>query len=439
MDVLELAKKKVEAAELYESQMETLGVSFQGGEVEKAGSESVLGQALRVIVQGRLGFASTAGGSPEGLASAAVAAAQHGDPAPFGFPPLKPTPPVPVFDPEVPAISLEELLSWGEEAVTTVNREFPEVVVHVYLSRGVSEVTIRNTAGGERRERRTFLSMTVGVDRIREGDIWLVYEEQNVRRRADLNREAILTKVLELLDWGKEVATPPTGQPPVLFLPAGVPVLLLPLTAGFSGLSVFLGTSPLKGRLGDKAFDPKFTLVDDGIIPFGPRSRSFDDEGLPCGRLSLAEKGVVQNFYYDLRAAALSRTESTGNGLKGGPFGDGGFRTPPGPAPRNLIVRPGEGTLPELLREIKEGLVVRDVIGLGQGNVQSGAFSTNVATGFVVRNGRIMGRVKNTMIAGNAYEILKSGLVAVGGEPEWVGGSLFTPPFLVQGVSVVSR
>jgi PmbA protein len=59
--------------------------------------------------------------------------------------------------------------------------------------------------------------------------------------------------------------------------------------------------------------------------------------------------------------------------------------------------------------------------------------------GFVVRDGKVVGRVKNTMIFGNAYEILKDGLIAIGGEPEWVGGSLFTPPLLVQGVSVVAR
>jgi PmbA protein len=439
MDILELARKKAEAAELYEAQTKALRVVFQGGEVEKVASEEILGQALRVICGGKLGFASTAGGKPEALVEAAVSAAQYGDPVPFKFPTLHLETQVECFDPAVPKISAEDLLTWGEEAARAIRTEFPELVVNVHLFRAQADVTIRNTSGGELREKRTALSMIVEVERVREGDIWNVYESQDVRKVSDLDREKLIKKLLTKLQWGKAIAPVPGGKPPVLFLPSAVPVLLLPLTHGFSGLSVFLGTSPLKGRLGEKVFHEKFELVDDGLIPFGPRSRSFDDEGLPVGRLPLVEAGVVRNFYYDLRSAALSGTEPTGNGLKGGPFGDGGFRAPPGPAPRHLLVKPGEGSLSELIREMKEGIIVGEVIGLGQGNIQSGVFSNNISVGFVVRDGKVVGRVKNTMIFGNAYDVLRDGLIQVGGEPEWVWGSLLTPPILVQGVSVVSR
>ncbi|MFN3347097.1 MAG: TldD/PmbA family protein, partial [Candidatus Bipolaricaulaceae bacterium] len=306
MDVLDLLRKKAEAAEVYEARSEALSVSFHGGEVEKVGSEAILGQALRVIAGGRLGFASTAGGTPEALAEAALAAAHHGDPAPFRFPPLHGETKLDVFDPAVPKIPPEDLLAWGEEAVRTIKGEFPELVVNVSISRAVTEVVIRNTAGGERREKRTSLAFMVGVERVREGDIWLVYESQTVRRLSDLDRQGLVEKILQKLRWGAEVVPPPAGKPPVLFLPSGVPVLILPLTHGFSGLSVFLGTSPLKGKLGQQVFSQKFTLVDDGLIPFAPRSRSFDDEGLPVGRLPLVEEGVVRSFFYDLRAAALS-------------------------------------------------------------------------------------------------------------------------------------
>lgn len=439
MNILELARKKAEAAELYEVYIKGLGVVFQGGEVEKVGSEEILGQALRVICEGKLGFASTAGGKPEALVEAAVSAAHYGDPAPFKFPPLRSETQLECFDPAVPKISGEDLLTWGEEAVRAIRAEFPELVVNVYLSRTKGEVLIRNTSGGELKENRTLIGFTAGVERVREGDIWLLYESQAVRRLEDLNRKALLEKILTKLRWGTETVPAPAGKPPVLFLPSAVPVLLLPLTHGFSGLSVFLGTSPLKGRLGEKVFHEKFELVDDGLIPFGPRTRSFDDEGLPVGKLPLVEEGVVRNFYYDLRAAALSGAEPTGNGLKGGPFGDRGFRAPPGPAPRHLVVKPGEGSLEDLIREMKEGLIVGGVTGLGQGNIQSGAFSNNVSVGFVVRDGKVVGRVKNTMIFGNAYDVLRDGLIQIGKEPEWVWGTLLTPPILVQGVSVVGR
>ena len=194
-----------------------------------------------------------------------------------------------------------------------------------------------------------------------------------------------------------------------------------------------------RGRIGEQAFDQKFTLVDEGRLPYGPSSRSFDDEGVPTSRLPLAEEGVVKNFFFDLRAAALADADPTGSGIRGGMLGGGGFRTPPSPSMRNIVIKPGQGSLDELIAEMGDGIVVVDVLGLGQGNVQSGAFSNNVGVGFVVKDGKVKGRLKNTMIAGNVYQVLKDGLVAIGGEPEWVYGLAHVPPILVEGVSVVSR
>lgn len=437
MGILEKAAAVAEAAELYEEYREGIGVSFRGGELEKVKSEAVSGRALRVIVDGKLGFASTAG-EGEGLVEAALASARHGDAAPFSFPELKGERRVEVLDPEVRAITPEELLSWGEEAVRAIREEFPDVIVDVSLYRGETSVRIANTSGGEREERRSFFGMFVKAQRVREGDIWLLGVGTTVRRRADLSPEELTSRVIDYLRWGERVVPPPTGRPPVLFTPRGAIVLYLPLLVGFSGLAVYLGTSPLKGKLGEREFDPRLTVTDDGTLPFGPRSGSFDDEGIPTGRLPLVEGGVVRNFYYDLRAAALAGAEPTGNGVKGGFFG-GGFRLPPSPGPRNIIVSPGEGSLGDLIREIDEGIVVEGVLGLGQGNVQSGAFSNNVSTGFVVKGGKVIGRLKDTMIAGNAYEVLGSHLKAIGGEAEWCFGFYRSPPLLVEGITVVSR
>jgi len=438
MGILERAAAVAKEAELYEEFREGIAVSFRGGELEKVKSEAVLGRALRVIVDGKLGFASTAGEEEEPLVEAALASAQHGDPAPFSFPPLGGEARVEVLDPGITALGPEELLSWGEEAVQEIKRAFPEVVLDVHLARGTTEIHIANTSGGERSEKRSYLDMGLEIQRIREGDVWLIWLSRSVRRRDDLDPKSLVNKALTYLEWGRETAEPPTGTPPVLFLPEGMVVLLLPLMLGFSGLSVHLGTSPLAGKLGQEVFDRRLTLVDQGTLPYGPRSASFDDEGVPTGTLTLVEEGVVQSFFHDLRSAALAGVEPTGNGLKGGLFGTS-FRNPPSPGPRNLLVSPGEGSLEDLIREMREGIIVEGVIGLGQGNVQSGAFSNNVGVGFVVRNGKVVGRLKNTMIAGNAYQVLRHGIKAIGGDAEWCYGTYKASAFLVEGVSVVAR
>ncbi len=438
MGILEKASAKAKEAELYEERREGISVSFRGGELEKVKSEAVLGRALRVIVDGKLGFASTAGEEEDSLVKAALASAAHGDPAPFSFPKLEGERKVEVLDPEVGKLSPEDLLAWGEETVRTIRKEFPDIIVDVSLSRGETTVRIANTAGGSREERRSYFGMSIEAQHVKEGDIWLLWVGKKVRRRADLSPEELTAQVIRYLRWGERVVPPPTGRPPVLFTPRGAIVLYLPLLVGFSGLSVYLGTSPLKGKLGEKEFDPRFTVFDDGTLPYGPRSASFDDEGIPTGRLPLVEEGVVKNFYYDLRAAALAGTEPTGNGVKGGFFG-GGFRSPPSPGPRNLLIAPGEASLEDLIREMDEGIIVEGVLGLGQGNVQSGAFSNNVSTGFVVKGGKVVGRLKNTMIAGNAYEVLRNGLKAMGAKAEWCFGVYRSPALLVEKVGIVAR
>ncbi len=87
---------------------------------------------------------------------------------------------------------------------------------------------------------------------------------------------------------------------------------------------------------------------------------------------------------------------------------------------------------------IEEGLVVEELLGAGQGNELGGDFRANVSLGYRVEGGRIVGRVKDTMIAGNVYEVLKQ-VEAISDSPEWVFGSMRTPAFRCSGVKVAAK
>jgi PmbA protein len=138
----------------------------------------------------------------------------------------------------------------------------------------------------------------------------------------------------------------------------------------------------------------------------------------------LIEAGIVKNFLYDLDAAGRTGRKSTGNGV--------------GCGPTNLVVGAGETPFEEMIKRIAEGLIVHQVLGLGQGNPASGAFSVNVHLGYKIENGQIAGRVKDVMLAGNTYDSLKE-VGAVGDKQEWVGGSLLTPAVLIDGLNVVAK
>jgi PmbA protein len=197
----------------------------------------------------------------------------------------------------------------------------------------------------------------------------------------------------------------------------------------FNGKTVLQGASPVGKKIGQRLFDSDLSIWDDPTVAFGPGSRPCDDEGVASRRTPLIEEGVVSGFLYDLQTAGMAGAQSTGSASRG--------RGLPVPAPSAFIIGPGKTSYAEMLSGMKEGLVIEMLMGADQGNVLGGEFSGNVLLGYKVENGKIVGRVKNTMVSGNVYQVLQD--VVLGREAKWVGGTVSTPHVYCPGLSVVSQ
>jgi PmbA protein len=92
----------------------------------------------------------------------------------------------------------------------------------------------------------------------------------------------------------------------------------------------------------------------------------------------------------------------------------------------------------KIIAGIKEGLLVEDPLGLGQGNIISGAFSNNLSLAFKIEGGEIVGRVKDVSIAGNIYQDLRR-VEAISRESEWVYGGASLPYVLLPELNVVTK
>ena len=223
----------------------------------------------------------------------------------------------------------------------------------------------------------------------------------------------------------------PAPALPVIFTPHGVASALIPgLAVAFNGKVVLEGASPIGDKLGNRVFDDKIHLADDATLAYRPASRPFDDEAVTSRRTPLIEAGRVSGFLYDLKTAAQARTESTGNGRRGGGL--------PSPSPSAFIIAPGETAFEDMVADIKEGLIVEYLMGASQGNILGGDFSGNVLLGYKIESGKIVGRVKDTMVSGNIYQALKK-VAAIGSDDRGVGGSLKTPSIYCSGLSVASK
>jgi len=438
-DVLKAANA-AEHAEVFHLKSRSLPLAFDAEGLSSVKLRQVEGLAVRVISNGKLGYAtSTNLHEPKLVADAAIDAAQYGDNCSLRFAGGDAKPLEGVYSDAIECIRAEELAALGEAIHARILQAAPRVEASVNLETTVNEVRVANTEGADVQEKRSQVSVGIKVTRTQQDDIFVLSDGIQKRALSAVTAEAATAKVLKWLELAEDLVPPPSGQLPVVFTPAGAIALLLPLIIGLSGKSVHLGMSPLAGQLGETAFDPRLSLVDDGLAVEGAAAGGFDDEGVASQRTPLIESGVIRNFYYDLRTAIQAGAASTGNGFKGGILGGGDFRSAPGVSLSNLVIGSGSASPEELLREVKDGVLVDSVLGLGKGNLNAGDFSNNVSVAYRIQDGRITGRVKNLMISGNAYELLKDHLMGLGNDPDWIFGRLCAPSIAVSNVSVAAK
>lgn len=196
-----------------------------------------------------------------------------------------------------------------------------------------------------------------------------------------------------------------------------------------SGQAVVQKASPLVDKVGEKLFDQRLTIFEDPSI--GPSASEVDDEGTPTSRKVLIDAGTVMGFYWDRRWAARAGCQSTGNGFRGG-------LSRPGPDLVNICIAAGSTPVDQLIASMDEGLIVDQVLGAGQSNQLAGEFSVNLDLGYKVEKGEIVGRVKNTMVAGSIFEAFQN-LVDLADRAEWVGGGANVPSMLFQKLGVAAR
>ncbi len=187
-----------------------------------------------------------------------------------------------------------------------------------------------------------------------------------------------------------------TGRCPVVFDPRVARGLVSALLGAISGPAIARGTSFLKDKLGERIFPEAFTIIDDPHRPRGLRSKPFDAEGLANRRRAIIDKGVLTTWLLDLRSVRQLGLKSTGHASRG-------TSSPPGPAPTNVWIEPGEVDPKALIADIKSGFYVTEMMGMGVNGV-TGDYSRGAA-GFWIDNGEIAFSVSEMTVAGNLKDM----------------------------------
>jgi PmbA protein len=431
MDLLKNLKSLAEQVEVLSLQTEETTVSFEANRLKASQVEETSGLAVRVVRNGRLGFAASSDlQALDKLAANALESAAYGDVVPINFPAPAPGAQVSTFDKRIVDLPVSKMVDIGQEIVDMIQAIEPEARVNVSLRRGIQNASLRNQAGLDVRFERSPFSVDLEIDRVEGDDVLILYDSFGATIWDD-DVLAFARRLAEKLVISRKITVFKPGKMPVLFSPSGTLVLGLPLMQGLDGKNVYTGISPLKGKTGEKLFDNKLSMIDDGTLDGRFGSAAYDDEGVPRRKNTLIENGVLNGFLYDLKTAALSGAESTGNGGRS-------LFYPPNPSPSNLAISAGQTPLAEMLAGIDEGILVEDVLGLGQGNIISGAFSNPLNLALKIEKGEVVGRVKNASIADNVYTLLKE-VSAVSCESQWVYSAISLPYILIPQMNVVGK
>ena len=441
-EVLDAAERLVASAQPGEEMEVMLGrgasttVRAHGGEVESLTSAGSTGGGVRIVRDGRVGFAHCGSIDPDVLADTLAEArdncrfAEPDEANGLAVDDGVEVTPQQLFSDAVIAFEVDDKVALAldlERRVTTADSRVTSARTTTYGD-GWGQAALMSSAGIRRSTEYT--SCSVGTQPLaRDGsETQAGWGSDAARDPADLDLERVTS---EAVDRATKLlgATKPSSAKMSILLEPRLAVGLLGIAASmFSAEAVQKGRSPFADRLGEQVAAECVTLLDDPTRAESLGADEFDGEGLATRANPLIVGGRLDRFLYDSTTARRAGTRSTASALRG-------LRGMPSPGAQLLVMEPGSRSRREVLAGIELGLAVESFAGLHSGvNPTSGDFSVG-GTGLMIRDGELAEPVQELTIASTLQRLLTD-VVEVGADFEWLPSGSGAASMRIDGVSV---
>jgi len=419
--LLELSSRRgASHAEVYQVTSQSQPVFFEGNRLKQLESSQSVGTALRLWHNNQPGLAVAYGKvEPELLADKAIALSCLNKPEIIELAPPRQA----IYNFSRTQATVQELIELGDDVINKVREEYPELVCSAEFESEQETTILINSQGLHCQYSESSLSYYIGVELVRGEDFLGIYDGEYSKDK--LNPDKVIENIVQRLDWAKHNVKTPLGNIPVILTANAADLLWNIVSSALNGKRVREKSSPWNDKHQELVVSDLISLSQKPSLR--PYDCPFDDEGMPTQKLDLISAGILNRFYCDRTIARELNLVPTGNGFRPG------LDSYPSPSLVNMVVAPGTNSWADLVSKLDNGIIVDQV--LGGGADISGNFSVNIDLGYRVNNGKISGRVKDTAISGNVYEILKQ-IVALGNDLAW-NGSCLTPSLLVERISVV--
>ena len=415
----ELTARGADAADLYFQHSRASSVTMEDGIISRAASSVDQGVGLRVVVGDQTGYAFTEDLSlPAMLAAARTAATiAHGGKAhpPVALAPREHADYYPLPRPWAD-VSIAEKLPLIERLDRLARAQDP-AVEKVTVSWGDSDeqVLLIDMHGNVSADARPMTRLWCMVTARKDGQVQAGSANLAARRGVDwytderlrfLAKEAV-DRTMILFDARR----PPAGELPVV-LAAGASGILLHEAIGHGMEADFnrKGTSIYASMLGKKVAPDFVTIVDDGTQPHERGALNVDDEGVPCERTVLVDRGTLASYLHDGISARHYKVKPTGSGRRES------FRHMPMPRMRSTYMEKGPHTRDEIIASVKKG-VIAETFTNGQVQIGAGDFTFYIKNGWLIEDGKITAPIKDINIIGNGPEALRN-VTMVGDDPK---------------------
>lgn len=421
-ELLELTiKKGVSDVEVYQVQSHSRPISFEANRLKQIESSQTTGVALRLWHNGCQGLAVAYGDfNPDDLINKALAISELNNPEE----PLLNDHNKLIYPNSVSEPDLHHLITQGKNAIATITDKYPEVITNVEIEWETETTTLINSRGLYCLQTDNSYSASLGIELVRDEDFLGIYDGEYSHDEIDLNR--MINAVLQRLQWAEKNTSISSGKIPVLFTPNAVITLWETVSEALNGKRIFDKSSPWSESHGKKVMANCLSLSQQPDLQ--PYNCPFDDEGTITQHLDLINNGILNSFYTDKKTAHQLGINNRGNGFRPS------LGSYPTPDLINLVIQQGILSQQELINNIDNGIIIDQI--LGEGADISGDFSFNIDLGYRIKKGEIIGRIKDTMLAGNVYQALKK-VESIGNDLTW-SGSCYTPSMVINDLSLIS-
>jgi PmbA protein len=389
-------------------------IVVESGRVTFGSQDGDYGIGIRIINGHQTGYAFCDERSIEFGLRQALAVSRFGKPGKYAFPDKADYPGVrSIFDNEVATLVTEDGIDFARDLIEGASYDPRAVPSRGGLAFGTTAYAVANSNGVSVFDEGTFIGGHV-MSVLKEGDAMVNGDDSEMSRLHDFSFEEIGRKATEKAIGQLGQKTVETATMDVILRPDAVfDILANTVIPSLSGEAVRKGESVYVDKMGKAVAAAGLTIVDDATHPKGLNTFATDEEGSPSQRTVLIEKGVLSGLLYDTFDALDSSACTTGNALHG-ERGDTGttYKVAPTTFARNVVLEGETMREEEMIRSVKNGIVVENVLGAHTANRASGDFSVAIYAGHAIRDGEVAFPLKGGMIGGNLPAMLMDASLA---------------------------